>query len=63
MVELQNGDVLSGLRDVRKGDVFRTLGAGGAGPWVQAKGSPFSRPHPKWPRIAVWNVIAGPAPL
>jgi hypothetical protein len=63
MVELQSGEFLLGLREVRKGDVFRVIRAGeDAGPWLQARAEPFARPHPKHLRFPVWNVNACPAP-
>lgn len=44
------------MRDLRKGDWFRTQDGSGAGPWLEAEEDASLRPHPNKPEIQIWGV-------
>jgi hypothetical protein len=46
-------------RDIREGDVFRTIDDAGEGPWLFAKKDACQVPHPMGKPKMVWHVAVG----
>lgn len=66
MIERVTGDGISEtceMRDIRQGDVFRTVDDSGTGPWLIAAENAAQGPSPRTPGLLIWRVKIYPGPM